>query len=182
MAEAKSGFAGQGGSFSAGTFSSAGGAVADIFGGYAKEKSLRLQAYGNKAEAFNYYKAADLADRNAQFSEMSTKIKTTQSDRQTYKVIGGQQADVAGAGFAASGSALDLLRDSSAQGALNTATLGFQGLMEQDAYHEQADSFRRMSAAASYAAGVQDHEAGKAVTQGWITGGIKAAGAFASLA
>jgi hypothetical protein len=45
--------------------------------------------------------------------------------------LGGQEADVAGAGFSEGGSALDLLRSSASQGALTHAVLGQQGLITE---------------------------------------------------
>ena len=67
------------------------------------------------------------------------------------QAIGGQQAEVAGAGFASSGSALDLLRDSDSQGALGKAVLQQQGVITEAGYTEEANSYTRMSQAANYA-------------------------------
>jgi hypothetical protein len=44
-----------------------------------------------------------------------------QAEREMYQSLGQTKADVAGAGFAESGSALDLLRQSASQGALQQA-------------------------------------------------------------
>jgi hypothetical protein len=73
--------------------------------------------------------------------------------------IGGQRADVAGAGFAESGSALDLLRSSAQQGALNRAVLGQQGLIQEAGYKEQAQSYTNMSEAATIAGNAENKAA-----------------------
>jgi hypothetical protein len=75
-----------------------------------------------------------------------------QQERQNTIQIGGQQAAVAGAGFAASGSALDILADSARQGALAHAALGQQGLITEAGYQEQAQSYTTMATAARTAA------------------------------
>jgi hypothetical protein len=112
----------------------------------------RIKAQGDIAEGSNYDLASTLATQNEQFTAASTAIKSAQSDRSTYQAIGGQQADVAGAGFAASGSALDLLHDSAAQGALSKAVVNQQGLITEAGYTEQAQSYDTLSAAAKNAA------------------------------
>lgn len=145
------------------TFGDFGGAVSDLFSGFGAEaqaglkaKGLRIQAQGDLAEAHNYDLAAGLAGQNAQFTEASTAIKEAQIERQTTLALGGQRADIAGAGFAASGSALDMLRDSASQGALTKAVAGQQGLITEAGYNEQQKSYETMaSAARSTAEGLQ---------------------------
>jgi hypothetical protein len=88
---------------------------------------------------------------------MSTAIKESQADRNLYQALGTTRADFAvglfarpmncriwrcsGAGFAESGSALDLLRESASQGAMTKAVLGEQGLITEAGYQEQAQSY-----------------------------------------
>lgn len=159
--------------FGAGTVASIGGAVSDLFAADAH----RAKAAGDRFEQKNYDLAAVYADQNAKFTETSTAIKLAQGDRQTYQTLGGQAADVAGAGFAASGSALDLMRDSAQQGALTHAVAGEQGLITEAGYQEQAESFRNMSSAAQVAIDAEE----KAADNSWITAGIKGAAAITSL-
>ena len=71
------------------------------------------------------------------------------TDRAIEKTIGGQQAEVAASGFGAAGSALDLLRDSAAQGALHKAVLAQQGLITEAGYEEQAKSYNLQAEAAN---------------------------------
>jgi hypothetical protein len=139
---------------------SIGGAVSDLFA-----------AKGDKAEATNYTAAAALADKNAQYTELSTGIKNMQADRQIYQTIGQQQADVAGAGFSGGGSSGDLLRSSAEQGSLTHATLSEQGLIQEQGYQEQAASYRTMASSANNAS-----------TGSTIGGIIKGIAGIASLA
>lgn len=149
------------------------GAASDLFaiGGH------RAKAAGDRLEAQNYDMASDLATQNEKFTETSTAIKQAQLERSNTMTIGGQRADVASAGFAESGSSLDLLADSARQGALTKAVAGEQGLIAEVGYKEQSESFQNMSAAARLAAGAEDD----AATASMITGGIKAVAGVASL-
>jgi hypothetical protein len=129
------------------TFTDLGTAVSDIFAA----KGDELKAEGARFEQSSYLSAADLARQNEQFTEMSTAIKQSQADRNLYQALGTTKADVAGAGFAASGSALDILRESASQGAMTKAVLGEQGLITEAGYQEQAQSYTDMANAAGVA-------------------------------
>lgn len=117
---------------------SLGGAVSDLFG-----------AAGSRKSAGSYGEAARIADENAIIAASSTKIKETQLNRQIYQVLGTQQADVAGSGLSASGSALDLLHSSASQGELAKALAAQQGAITVNSYKEQANQFRSMADAAN---------------------------------
>jgi hypothetical protein len=160
---------------SSSTFSDIGGAASDLFAGLGASAkgglqaqglritaagtritadstrltadSLRTKARGDIAEADNYDLASGLARENEAYTAQSTRIQQSQLDRQVTQAIGGQQASVAGAGFASSGSALDIMRDSAAQGALAHGTLAAQGAITEAGFEEQAKSFDTMSAA-----------------------------------
>ena len=147
---------------SASTFSNAGGEVKDLFGGIGdilqgdlkskglniQAQGLRLKAQGDLAEASNYDLASNLAEQNKKYTEESTAIQVTQQQRQTMAQIGGQTAAIGGAGFAASGSALDILRDSASQGALAKHVLERQGQITEAGYEEQAQSYTTLATAA----------------------------------
>src|SRR5690349_13868931 len=126
--------------FGTGTIGSVGGAVSDLFAADAH----RTKGQGLRIEAENYDLASGFATKNAEFSRVSTGIKLAQQDRETYKALGGITADVAGAGFAMSGSALDIMRDSASQGALMSAVAGQQGLIQEEGYKVQAQSYTNM--------------------------------------
>jgi len=155
------------------TFAAAGGAVSDLFGGFAAE----TKAKGNRLQAEQYDLAGKLALQNKQFSETSTAIKEQQTQRSVESVTGQQQADVAASGFASAGSALDLLRDSMSQGALTKAVVGQQGLIEEAGFQEQADSYAIMAQSARLAAKAEE----TAGVGKFISAGVNAAMAVATL-
>jgi len=155
------------------TFGYGGGAVTDLFNAFGAQKSadlsaesLHLKAKGDLAEAAQYDLASGLASQNEQFTKTSTAIQQAQQARSTTMQIGGQQAAVAGAGFAESGSALDILADSARQGALAQATLGQQGLITEAGYKEQADSYTMMAATAKMTAAGEEDIADKTESAG----------------
>jgi len=156
-----------------GTINSISGAVQDIFASGAHE----TKAKGLRIEADNYDLASGYADKNAKFTETSTAIKQAQLDRELYRTIGGQAADIAGAGFAASGSALDIMRDSASQGALTKAVGSLQGLITEEGYKVQSETYTNMGKAARMAADAEDD----AATGALVSGGFKAAAAVASI-
>jgi hypothetical protein len=182
--------------FSSSTFSNAGGAVSDLFSAFGAEEqgqisseATQLKAQGDIAEAQQYGLAQTLAQQNEQFTAQSTAIQQAQQARSTTMQIGGQQAAQAGAGFAASGSGLDILADSASQGALAKATLGQQGLITEAGYQEQAQSYGIMQSTATQAAGEEEQiaqqqkSAASTSMFGDIAGGIlKGAAAVAGLA
>jgi hypothetical protein len=150
-------------SLSSSTFSNAGGAVSDLFNAFGAEQqgqisseATQLKAQGDLAEAQQYGLAQTLAQQNEQYTAQSTAIQHAQQTRNTTMQIGGQKAAQAGAGFAASGSGLDILADSASQGALAKATLGQQGLITEAGYQEQATSYGIMQSTATQAASEED--------------------------
>lgn len=66
--------------------------------------------------------------------------------------MGQTTADVSGAGFGMSGSALDILRSGAQQGALTKQVLAQQGLISEAGYEEQQQSYLNMAQAADAAA------------------------------
>lgn len=129
-------------------YAAAGSAVSDLFGGI----GLLYKGKGSRLEAEQYDKAAGLALLNKQFAHTSTEIKETQQQRDIFKQTGGQESDIAAGGFEATGGALDILRESTSQGALAKAVIGQQGLIEEASYQEQADSYHLMAEASREAA------------------------------
>ena len=146
------------------TFADFGGAVTDLF----SASAFRTKAAGLRIEGEEYTLAAGLADQNEKFTEQSTAIQQTQDNRAIEKTLGGQMAAVASSGFGEAGSALDLLRDSANQGALQKAVLAQQGLITEAGYTEQAASYRLMSSAADMAAGAADKAAQGAQISSYI--------------
>ena len=155
------------------TWNDLGQAASDLFAYGASG----TKAAGDQAEAENYSRAATLASQNEQFTKESTSIKDVQAQRQIFQSIGGTQADVASAGLAESGGALDVLRSSAQQGALARAQVGAQGLITEAGYQEQAQSYQAMAAAADTAAQA-DKSAG---FFDLLSGGVKAIEGIASI-
>src|ERR1700732_4746547 len=116
--------------FNAGAFSSAGGAVSDLFAASAD----RSKAAGDRIEAQNYDLASSLATQNEKFTETSTAIKESQQQRELMLHLGGQQAHT-------------------------HAILGKQGLITEAAYTKQAQSYTNMAGAARMAADAADNAA-----------------------
>jgi len=160
--------------FGSGTISSLSGAATDLF---FAPKAYEAKARGSEFEKKNYLLAADYAEQNVKFTEQSTAIKLAQNQRDITKTIGGQQAQVAGAGYAASGTALDLLRESASQGALTQQVLAAQGQITEAGYKQQAQSYQNMASAAQVAIDA-DREA---ADNSMITGVIKLGAAAASI-
>jgi hypothetical protein len=203
------GLLGMGGRLSSDAFSNLGGAVSDLFAGQSAAEGasikagglrlsatgLRFKAQGDLAEASNYDLAAELARKNEAYTERSTEIQQMQLDRQITGAAGTLQAETGRAGLKMSGSAIDILADSAAQGRLAKDVLTQQGLIPEAGYEEQAKSFDTMSAATRNAAAgemqiaagtdtlaAQTEELGKKEQQhSYITAALKGAAALASL-
>lgn len=122
-------------------FGSAGSAVSDIFG-----------AVGELKMAKGYSAAAGLAGQNAEIAAQSARIQTTMAQRQITQTLGGQRADIAGAGLAASGSALDLMRDSAQQGGLTKQLIAAQGAINVNGYQAEQASYEAQASAAKASA------------------------------
>jgi hypothetical protein len=121
-------------------FNLASGAVQDLF-----------NAKGARLSAEAYRDAANISETSANIERESTGIQVLQQQRELYKTLGKQQAGVAGAGFEESGTAIDLLRDSASQGAIQKAVLETQGAINVDSYEQQARLFTAMADAADNA-------------------------------
>jgi len=143
-----------------------GGAVSSLFA-----------AKGAYASASSYGEASNIAEQNALLTREATKIKEQQLQRQIYQSLGATKAQVGGAGFAASGSALDILKSSASQGAITKAMVSEQGAITELSYEEQAAQFRGMQNAALSTA--QGEDIGGAI-QG-IGGAVEAVAAIAAL-
>ena len=159
---------------SAGTFSNIGGAVSDLF----QASAFRTKGQGLRTEANEYLLSRDLAFQNEAFTKNSTEIQETQASRAIEKTLGGQAAQVAASGFGNAGSALDLLRDSANQGALQKAVLSQQGLITEAGYEQQAQSYNLMAANAQMAAQASDKAAQGATMSAYIKGATAVAGLF----
>lgn len=128
----------------AGGLGGLGGAVSSIFGGI-----------GDFSEADAYKKAAEYSTLNAQLETESTDIQMTQARRQIFQAQGATRAAAGGAGLSLSGSIGDIIRSNQQQGNLQLQLVHTQGLINENAYLEQAAANKGMAAAAE-AGGVGD--------------------------
>jgi hypothetical protein len=160
-------------SFGNQTFSDIGGAVSDLFavGAY------KAKAAGAQIEGQEYQLAAGLARKNVEFTKESTAIQEAQASRKIAMSLGTTEAEVGAAGFQQKGSALDILRSATEQGALTKAVTQQQGLITQAGYEEQAASYDLMAQAAQIAAQADQ----KAAQGSMISGIIKGVAAGATL-
>lgn len=170
---------------SAAGLGSLGGAVSDIFGG----ASQFAIAKGYKTAAGAYLGAADIYKQqagvygeqagvygqmgvqsgvNAGIAAGGARLQQIQAEREIYRTIGGQRSDVASAGLEASGSALDILRDSTSQGHLKMSVLRSQGQLEQAGYKEEQLSYQAMGKASEAAAAGSLAQASNAVGQAGV--------------
>ncbi len=157
---------------SQGMFQDFGQAASDLFAGFAASERIA----GIKLEGQSYSEAAALARQNERYTEMSTAIQEAQSQRELYLSTGRTAAQVAGAGFTAGGSGLDILRSSASQGALQKAVIGEQGLITEAGYQEQARSYDLMASAAQAAV------KGEKIAQigDFVAAGLQGGGGFAA--
>lgn len=159
--------------FGKGTIDDTAGAVSDLFAA----KAYGFKAKGAEFEKQNYELAAKFARQEEDYTAMATRIKAAQQDRDLFKSLGQTRADVAGAGFAESGSALDILRESAAQGALTKAVTEQQGLITMEGQEQEAKSYENMAQAAQVAIDA----AHTAQTGSFISAGFKAVSSIASI-
>lgn len=144
-------------------FSGLGGGVDTLFGGLGGLDTAK----GYKAQAKGYERAAEISGINKGIAEQAAGIEMVQAEREIYRTLGSQRAAVGASGLAASGSALDVMRDSARQGSLTKQLLGAQSDIEQLAYDQEASSYLAQAEAAKAQA--------KASKKGGIGGIIKGA-------
>lgn len=121
-------------------FADVGSAVSDIFGGVGQLQSAK-----------GYAAAAKYSAQDAEIAKQSAAIQETMAQRQITKTLGGQQADIAGAGLSASGSALDVIRDSAHQGSLTKQLIANQGQINVNGYQAESENYSAMAGAAKTA-------------------------------
>jgi hypothetical protein len=122
-------------------YGSAFSGAADLLSGVSQ-----LQA-GNASAKASQGNAAT-ARANAQLTANSTNLRVMQQQRKAYQVLGGQRADIAGAGLAASGSALDVIRSSAQQASTDKSLIQMQGQIDVNALNGQAQAYDAEAAAA----------------------------------
>lgn len=135
-------------------------------------------ASGYFDEANAYQTAAGLAIQNKGLQQASTAIQVQQTQRQINQTIGGAKADIGAAGLQEHGSAIDVIRNSAQQGALQTQLLKTQGQIEETAYGEQAAAYVGEEAQANATGQAQQINAAGSAASGLVKG----IGAIATIA
>ncbi len=146
---------------SAGTVADTGllrGSVADILGLQSKASideanaaASGIQSAGYQQEVNAYNIVGGIGEENAKVAGIAGDIKALQENRQLRQTIGAQRADIASAGFANSGSSLDLMRSSVQQGALARQLIRIQTAQTQGGYLEEAAASQAEAAGATMA-------------------------------
>lgn len=122
---------------------------ASFFGDIGAGISSFFGAEGSEKEASAYKKAAGYASANAGLAQRATDINSNIVQRNLYMSLGTERADTAAAGFQQSGSALDLIRSSTEQGALSKALVETQGAQQVLGYQSEAEADKAKASAAS---------------------------------
>lgn len=177
---------GGGGGFNwGGAISAVGGlvnAAGEIFGGQANSQALNEEAGGFDQEAAFYGKAADLEGENEVLAGSAGDIKIAQQERTNYGVLSSTESAQAGAGFAMSGSGLDIMRENAQQGHLATQMLGVQKGIDINTYAVQKEAYSASQEQAKAEAAKARSAASSASTGGLLGGIGSAVGSIASLA
>jgi hypothetical protein len=153
-------------------FSAGFGAISSLFGGISGQKGQEAAAKGSDAAAAAFHTGAEIAGQNVELEKMSTDVQGIQAERKVVKTIGSMQAGLEGAGVVAtSGTGIDLLRDSTAQGHLTSQMIGVQGEINANAFRQQQAGLEGQAAQAEATAAAQ-RAAGKSDMFGGILGAV----------
>ena len=165
------------------------GAVGDLFSGagsyFAGQGKIAgdtAMAGGYTEEAASFTDAANIEAQNVKYAKLSGDLQNIAATRNIYKSESGTSSDVAGAGLAESGSALDILRGSAAQGALTHAVIGNQTAINENSYKQQEDAYQGEASMATAEASAATASASAAGTSGTMSSIGSALGAVAGIA
>jgi hypothetical protein len=123
------------------------------------EAALSTEATGTAAEGTQYGQAAAIAGSNAQLATLSGQLQQYQNTRTLLNTLGTQAADISGAGFQNSGSAVYLAKSSLQQGLLQNQVLGLNAQLEAGGYLEQQQASEAEQTAATTAAATESSQA-----------------------
>ena len=136
----------------------------------ANATAATTSATGYTAEGASYQTSADIAAQNAVTAQLAGQVTTLQEARTMRTTEGEQQAAVAGSGFGASGSSLDIIRSSLQQGYLTqqlntlTATETAGGYLEEQSAALAEKAATKVSADAATALASSDTTAASTAT------------------
>jgi len=125
-----------------------------------------IEAQGDIAEEGDYTQAEAIATSNAGIALVSGQIQEYQNQRSVMATLGQQKADVAGAGFQESGTAVSLASSSYMQGLLSSQVIGMNADLQAGGFYQQAAASKAEAAtaatAAQYATEMAQTDAGQA--------------------
>ena len=165
----------------AGLFSGIGNAINDIFSSQATKTADETKAAGLLVEQQDLTLAAQFAGEEDQYTKEATAVSLSNNVRNSELGIGQNKAAIADNGFALSGSAEDIIRQSHEQAGLTQASTQMQGAITEQGYEEQQQVDTNEAAeagAAAAAASKAGHDAGVAGVFGAV---LQGAGALVSL-
>lgn len=136
-------------------------------------------AQGDDAEQQGYLTAEEIARQNAALETVSGQIQNVAQEREVRQTLGTQRAQVAGAGFGNSGSALALLKASRRQGYLGEQLTGVQAEITAGGYAGQAAAAASEASAAGTASAAARTLAATQAQQGALLNSYAAAEAKA---
>jgi hypothetical protein len=112
-----------------------------LIGGFGKKKAGDAAAKAATANAL-------LAEEGARITEAGTTLDLSRMTRAGFKTQGAIQAGAGASGLKTSGSALDVLRSSAANIALDKQLRGMQGALDAMGYKSRAIDYRAQAAGA----------------------------------
>lgn len=124
------------------------GAAASATGQATAETTI---ATGDIAEEGDYTQAETIAQNNANIALVGGQVQEYQNMRTVMMTVGGQKADIAGAGFQESGTALSLAQSSMMQGVLQNQIIGTNADLQAGGFLQQAAASKAEAAAAATA-------------------------------
>ncbi len=127
-----------------------------------EQTALGTEAAGTQAEAAQYGIAGAISGENAQIAELSGQMQQYQNTRQLMMTLGTQAADISGAGFQESGTALNLARSSLQQGLLQNQVIGINANLQAGGYLEAAAATQAEQQAAQTTAATEQQQASTA--------------------
>jgi len=119
------------------TVSSILGLKSDAATSTANAAASTTQAAGYAAEGAAYGNAAGIAEQNAIVATLAGNVKGLQEQRTQRQTEGQQRAAAAANGFGASGSNLDIIRDSISQGYLTQQLTAMQTTLTKGGYQQE---------------------------------------------
>jgi hypothetical protein len=116
-----------------------------IFGGAGKVLSARAQKKSAQARAEAFDINAQFAEEAADITERQTEIQLARQGRETFKGLGAIRAAAGASGVQAGGSALDIIKSSEQEAALDRSIIETQGRITARGFEGEAQEARKLA-------------------------------------